>query len=93
MKTLKTEKTLRRPIYKWAEKKLLLTFILTANAFLRSESGNEKQITHITQNNTEIKRNTAHKTTHTIKDTLHRMNTNDHNYNLLTYLCTELRPS
>jgi hypothetical protein len=33
-------------------------------------------MTHITQNNTTIKRNTAHKTIHTIKDTLHRMNTN-----------------
>jgi hypothetical protein len=33
------------------------------------------QITYITQNNTTIKRNTAHKPTHTIKDTLHRMNT------------------
>jgi hypothetical protein len=37
-----------------------------------------KQITHITQNNTTIKRNTAHQTTHTMKDTLHRMNTNNH---------------
>jgi hypothetical protein len=34
-----------------------------------------KQLTYITQNKTTIKRNTAHKTTHTIKDTLHRMNT------------------
>jgi hypothetical protein len=34
-----------------------------------------KQITHITQNNTTIKQNTAHKTTQTIKDTLHRMTT------------------
>jgi hypothetical protein len=31
------------------------------------------QTTHITQNNTTIKRNTLHKTTHTI-NTLHRMN-------------------
>jgi hypothetical protein len=31
-----------------------------------------KQITHITQNNTTIKRNTTHKATHTIKYTLHR---------------------
>jgi hypothetical protein len=57
----------------------ILLFILTANGFLPGGSGNiirhKKQITHITQNNTTIKRNTAHKTTHTIKDTLHRMNT------------------
>jgi hypothetical protein len=53
---------------------LLLLFILTANGFLPGGSGNtirhNKQITHITQNNATIKRNTAHKTTHTIKDTL-----------------------
>jgi hypothetical protein len=53
---------------------LLLLFILTANGFLPGGSGNtmrhNKQITHITQNNTTIKRNTAHRTTHTIKDTL-----------------------
>jgi hypothetical protein len=36
-----------------------------------------KQITHITQINTTIKGNTAHKTTHTIKNTLHRMSTNN----------------
>jgi hypothetical protein len=30
-----------------------------------------------------IKRNTANKTTHTIKDTLHTMNTNNHNYNYI----------
>jgi hypothetical protein len=41
------------------------------------------QITHITQNNTKLKRNTAYRTTHTIKDTLHRMNTNNHNYNYI----------
>jgi hypothetical protein len=44
-----------------------------------------KQITHITHNNATIKRNTAHKTTHTIKDTLHRMNTNSHNYNYINF--------
>jgi hypothetical protein len=59
-------------------------FILTANGFLPGSSGNtmrhNKQITYITQNNTTIKRNTAHKTTHTIKDTLHKMYTNNHNY-------------
>jgi hypothetical protein len=48
--------------------------------FLPGGSGytirHNKQITHITQNNTTIKRNTAHTTTHTIKETLHRMNTN-----------------
>jgi hypothetical protein len=53
-------------------------FILTANGVLPDGSGytirHNKQITHITQNNTTIKRNTTHKTTHTIKDTLHRMN-------------------
>jgi ATP-dependent 26S proteasome regulatory subunit len=52
--------------------------------FLPGDSGNtvrhNKQITHITQNNTTIKRNTAHKTTHTIKDTPHRMTRNNHNY-------------
>jgi hypothetical protein len=40
------------------------------------------QKTQHTNNNT-IKQNTAHKTTHTIKDTLHRMNTNNHNYNYI----------
>jgi hypothetical protein len=64
---------------------LLLLLILTANGVLPGSSGNtishNTQITHITQNNTTIKRNTAHKTTHTIKDTLHRMSTNNHNYN------------
>jgi hypothetical protein len=40
-----------------------------------------QQTTHITQNKTTIKRNSAHKTTHTIRDALYRMNTNDHNYN------------
>jgi hypothetical protein len=57
---------------------LLLLFILTANGFLPGGSGytirHNKQ--HSSQNNTMIKINTAHKTTHTIKDTLHRMNTN-----------------
>jgi hypothetical protein len=64
---------------------LLLLYILTANGFLPGGTGNtkrhNKQITHITQNSTTIKRNTAHKTTHTIMDTLHRMNTNNHIYN------------
>jgi hypothetical protein len=66
---------------------LLLLFILTKNGFLSGGSVNairhNKQITHITQNNTTIIRNTAHKTTHTIKGTLHRMNTNNHNYNYI----------
>jgi hypothetical protein len=67
----------------------IILFILTANGFLLCGSGytirHNKQITYsyITQNNTTIKRNTAHKTTHTIKDTLHRMNTNNHNYNYI----------
>jgi hypothetical protein len=52
----------------------LLLLFLTENGFLAGGSGTT--ITHITQNNTTIKRNTAHKITHTIKDTLHRMNTN-----------------
>jgi hypothetical protein len=55
---------------------LLLLFILTARGFLPGGSGStirhNTQITHIPQNNTTIKRNTAHKTTHTI-NTLHRM--------------------
>jgi hypothetical protein len=63
---------------------ILLLFILTANGFLPDGSDNtirhNKQITYITQNNTTIKRNTAHKTTHTIKDRLHRMTTNNQNY-------------
>jgi hypothetical protein len=44
----------------------ILLFILTANGFLPGGSDNtirhNKQITHVTQNNTTIKRNTAHKT-------------------------------
>jgi hypothetical protein len=63
---------------------LLLSFILTANGNLAGGSGytvrHNKQITHITQNNTTIKRNREQKTTYTIKDTLHRINTNNHNY-------------
>jgi hypothetical protein len=39
-------------------------------------------------NNTTIKRNTAHKITHTIKDTLHRVNTNNHNYNYINFITT-----
>jgi hypothetical protein len=65
----------------------LLVFILTANGVLPGGSGNtirhNTKITHITQNNTTIKRNTAHKTTHTIKDTLHTMNKNNHNHNCI----------
>jgi hypothetical protein len=66
---------------------IIIIIILTANGFL--PGGNvytirhNKQITHITQNNTTIKLNTAHKTTHTVKDTLHRMATNNHNYNCI----------
>jgi hypothetical protein len=66
---------------------LLLLLLLTANGFLSGGSGNtirhNQQITHITQNNTMIKRNTAHQTTHIIKDTLHRMNTKNPNYNYI----------
>jgi hypothetical protein len=64
-----------------------LLLILNSNGFLPDGSGytirHNKQITHITQNNTTIKRYTAHKTTHTMKGTLHRMNTNNHNYNYI----------
>jgi hypothetical protein len=60
-------------------------FILTANGFLSGGSGtairHNTQITHNTQNNTTLRRNIVYKTTHTIKDTVHRMNTNNHNYN------------
>jgi hypothetical protein len=59
---------------------LLLLFILTANGILPGGSGttirHSTQIIHIAQNNTpHRKQNTAHKTTQTIKDTLHIMNT------------------
>jgi hypothetical protein len=51
---------------------LLLLFILTADGFLPGGSGNtmrhNKQITHITQNNTTIKRNTAHNKGHTTQN-------------------------
>jgi hypothetical protein len=46
---------------------ILLLFIITANGFSLGGSDttieHNKQITHFTQNNTTIKRNTAHKTT------------------------------
>jgi hypothetical protein len=51
-------------------------FILTANGIL--PGGSDTTIRHNT-NNTTIKRNTAHKTTHTIKDTT--QNEYNHNYN------------
>jgi hypothetical protein len=64
---------------------LLLLLILTANGVLPGGSGNtirqNKQITHITQNNTTIKQNSTQN--YTTKDTLHRMNTNSHNYKLI----------
>jgi hypothetical protein len=48
---------------------LLLLFILTANWFSLGGSGTTvryyTQTTNLTQNNTTIKRNTLHKTTHT----------------------------
>jgi hypothetical protein len=51
---------------------LLLLFILTANGF--SPGGSSTTIRHNTQNNTTIKRNIAHKTTHTHTiNTIHRM--------------------
>jgi hypothetical protein len=50
--------------------------ILTANGFSPGGSGttirHNTQTTHITRNNTTIKRNTAHKKRHTM-NTLHRM--------------------
>jgi hypothetical protein len=59
---------------------LLVSFILTANGFLPGGSGTTiRHNSHITQNNKKIKRNTAHKTTHTI-NTLHAIH-NNHNYN------------
>jgi hypothetical protein len=56
---------------------IILLFTLTANGFLpggsRTTIKYNTQITHITQNNTTIKGNIAHKSTHTIH-TLHKMN-------------------
>jgi hypothetical protein len=55
---------------------VLYIIILTANGVLPGGSGTKvrhnTQIIHITQNNTTIKRNTGHKTTHTI-NAVHRM--------------------
>jgi hypothetical protein len=48
----------------------LLLFILTENGGSGDTLRHKKQITHIIQNNTTIKRNTTHKTTHTTDDTL-----------------------
>jgi hypothetical protein len=49
---------------------IIILFILTANGILPGYSDytirHNTQITHITQNNTTIKRNTTHKATHTI---------------------------
>jgi hypothetical protein len=69
---------------------IIIIIILTVNGFLPGGSRNtikhNKHITHITQNNTTIKRNTSHKTTHTIKDTTQneykqsQLQTNSHNY-------------
>jgi hypothetical protein len=54
----------------------VIIIYLTANGASPGGSGttikHNTQTTHITQNNTTIKRNTVHKTTHTI-NTLHRM--------------------
>jgi hypothetical protein len=59
---------------------LLFLFILTANGFLPGGSGttirHNTQITHITQITHHTQTDTAHKTTQTIKDTLHTMNAN-----------------
>jgi hypothetical protein len=46
----------------------VLLFILTANGFYPVAV---------------VQQDTARKTTHTIKDTLHRMSTNNHNYNYI----------
>jgi hypothetical protein len=70
---------------------IIIIIIMTANGFLLGDSRTtirqNTQITHITQNNTTIKRNTAHKTTHTIH-TLHKMTKrsleyNNHNYHYI----------
>jgi hypothetical protein len=70
---------------------LLLLFILTANGFLpggsRTTIRHNTQITQNTQNNTTIKRNTGHKSTHTLH-TLHKMNKrsleyDNHNYHYI----------
>jgi hypothetical protein len=57
-----------------------ILFILSANGFSPGGSGTtvryNTQLTHITQNNTTIKWNTPHKTTHTHThtiNTIHRM--------------------
>jgi hypothetical protein len=55
---------------------LLLLFILTANGFLPGGSGTT--VKHNTNN-------TAHKTTQTIKDTLHTMNTMQIQFQLQLY--------
>jgi hypothetical protein len=59
---------------------LIYLFIYIANGGLLGGSGatitRNTQITHVTQNNTpHSNRNTAHKTTQTIKDTLYTMST------------------
>jgi hypothetical protein len=40
-----------------------------------------------------LKRNSAHKTTHTIKDTLYRINTNNHNYNYIITTTIYVNPN
>jgi hypothetical protein len=58
---------------------IIIIIILTGNGFLPGGSGttirHNTRTTHIKQNNTTLKRNIAHKTTQTIKDTRHTMNT------------------
>jgi hypothetical protein len=66
------------------QNKIFILFIfLTTNGFLPRGSDktirHNKQITHITQNNTTIKWKTERKTTRIINDTLHIINTNNHN--------------
>jgi hypothetical protein len=71
----------------WKETAIIIIFIivyLTADGFLPGCSGytvrHNKQITHITQNNTTIKRNTAHKATHNKGHTTQNAY-NNHSYN------------
>jgi hypothetical protein len=68
---------------------ILLLFILTANGVSPGGSGttirHNTQVTHITQNNATIKRNTLHKTAHIITN-LHRMKMHNHNYNTQSQL-------
>jgi ferritin-like protein len=69
----------------WSEIQNYYYYFLTANGVLPGESGttirHNIKIAHITQNNTPRSNKTAHKTTQTIKDTLHCKY--DYNYNYI----------